>query len=466
MVFSSQLFLTVFLPLTVILYWLLPKKAKNILLLLVSLVFYAWGEPTHIFVMLITTAYIWAFGLLMDRARRREKPKTAKLLLVLTLVLSLGTLVVFKYTGFLVSNLSFLKNTALGGLNIALPIGISFYTFQALSYIIDVYRGDTKAQKSWVNFAMYISLFPQLIAGPIVRYTDVENQLDERKVTFDGIANGIQRFVLGLGKKVLLANQIGALWETLSGNGTVLGAWLGAVAFTFQIYFDFSAYSDMAIGLGRMFGFEFTENFRYPYESQSVTEFWRRWHITLSTWFREYVYIPLGGNRKGKARQIINLLIVWLLTGFWHGAAWNFVLWGLYYFLFLAAEKLFLRKPLQKLPKFLRHCYALLAVVLGWVLFACEDIGAAGTMYKAMLGLGSGLADKAALYQLSGSWLMLLICAVGSTQLPKRIGEALQRRLPEPVFRYVSYGLILLVLFVSMAFLVADSYNPFLYFRF
>ena len=466
MVFSSQLFLTVFLPVTVILYWLLPKKAKNILLLLVSLVFYAWGEPTHIFVMLITTAYIWAFGLLVGRAKAKEKPKTAKLFLVLTLVLSLGTLVFFKYTGFLVSNLGFLKDTALGGLNIALPIGISFYTFQALSYIIDVYRGDVKAQKSWVNFAMYISLFPQLIAGPIVRYSDVENQLEDRKVTFDGMASGIQRFVLGLGKKVLLANQIGALWETMSGNGTVLGAWLGAIAFTFQIYFDFSAYSDMAIGLGRMFGFAFTENFRYPYESGSVTEFWRRWHMTLGTWFREYVYIPLGGNRHGKARQILNLLIVWLLTGFWHGAAWQFVLWGLYYFLFLAAEKLFLLKPLEKLPGFLRHGYALLAVVLGWVLFACEDITAAGAMYKAMIGLGSGLTDKASLYALGGSWLMLAICAIGSTQLPKRIAGGLQQRIPANVFQYVSYGVILLVLFVSMAFLVADSYNPFLYFRF
>ena len=466
MVFSSQLFLTVFLPLTVVLYWLLPKKAKNILLLLVSLVFYAWGEPTHIFVMLITTAYIWLFGLLVDRAKKKNMPGTAKLFLVLTLVLSLGTLVFFKYTGFLVDNLSFLKDTALGGLNIALPIGISFYTFQALSYIIDVYRGDVKAQKSWVNFAMYISLFPQLIAGPIVRYADVENQLDDRKVTFDGMAQGIQRFVLGLGKKVLLANQIGALWETLSGNGTVLGAWLAAIAFAFQIYFDFSAYSDMAIGLGRMFGFEFTENFRHPYESASVTEFWRRWHITLGTWFREYVYIPLGGNRKGKGRQVLNLLIVWFLTGFWHGAAWQFILWGLYYFLFLTAEKLFLQKALQKLPGFFRHGYALLAVLLGWVLFACEDVGAAGSMYKAMIGLGSGFADKAALYYLGSSWLMLIVCAIGATQLPKRMAAVLQQRISANVFQYVSYGVILLVLLVSMAFLVADSYNPFLYFRF
>lgn len=466
MVFSSLLFLTIFLPVTVGLYYLLPKKAKNVLLLAVSLVFYAWGEPTHIFVMLITTAYIWVFGLLVARAMGQGKQKVARLFLILTLVPSLGTLVFFKYTGFLVSTMPFLEGTALGSLEIALPIGISFYTFQALSYIIDVYRGDVKAQKSWVNFAMYISLFPQLIAGPIVRYADVENQIDDRTVTFDGMAKGIQRFVLGLGKKVLLANQIGALWEIMSGNGSVLGAWLGAIAFAFQIYFDFSAYSDMAIGLGRMFGFEFTENFRYPYQSGSVTEFWRRWHMTLGTWFREYVYIPLGGNRKGKGRQILNLLIVWFLTGFWHGAAWQFILWGLYYFVFLVLEKLFLLKPLQKTPAIFRHSYALIVVLLGWVLFACEDITAAGAMYQTMFGIGAPLADSAALYYLGGSVVMLVICVIGATELPKLLAQKLQSKLPEPVFRYLSYAVLIAVLVISMAFLVADSYNPFLYFRF
>ena len=466
MVFSSLLFLTIFLPVTVGLYYLLPKKARNLLLLAVSLVFYAWGEPTHIFVMLITTAYIWVFGLLVARAMEQGKQGVAKLFLILTLVLSLGTLVFFKYTGFLVSTMPFLEGTALGSLEIALPIGISFYTFQALSYIIDVYRGDVKAQKSWVNFAMYISLFPQLIAGPIVRYSDVENQIEDRAVTFDGVAKGIQRFVLGLGKKVLLANQIGALWEIMSGNGSVLGAWLGAIAFAFQIYFDFSAYSDMAIGLGRMFGFEFTENFRYPYQSGSITEFWRRWHMTLGTWFREYVYIHLGGNRKGKGRQILNLLIVWFLTGFWHGAAWQFILWGLYYFVFLVLEKLFLLKPLQKIPAFFRHGYALIVVLLGWVLFACEDVTAAGAMYKTMFGIGAPLADSAALYYLGGSVVMLILCIIGATELPKLLAAKLQSKLPEPVFQYLGYAAQLLVLVISMAFLVADSYNPFLYFRF
>ena len=466
MVFSSLLFLTIFLPVTVGLYYLLPKKARNLLLLAVSLVFYAWGEPTHIFVMLITTAYIWAFGLAVAKAKEQGKQAVAKFFLILTLVLSLGTLVFFKYTGFLVSTMPFLEGTALGQLNIALPIGISFYTFQALSYIIDVYRGDVKSQKSWVNFAMYISLFPQLIAGPIVRYADVESQMEDRPFSFDHLFLGIQRFVLGLGKKVLLANQIGVLWETMAGNSTVLGAWLGAVAFAFQIYFDFSAYSDMAIGLGRMLGFEFTENFNYPYQSASITEFWRRWHMTLGTWFREYVYIPLGGNRRGKLRQILNLLVVWFLTGFWHGAAWQFILWGLFYFVFLAAEKLFLLKPLQKAPGAVRHVYALVVVLLGWVLFACEDIGAAGRMYGAMFGIGVPLADSKALFYLGGSVVMLIICAVAATRLPKCLAQKLESKLPATAFQYIRYGVILAVLLVSMAFLVADSYNPFLYFRF
>ena len=466
MVFSSLLFLTIFLPVTVGLYYLLPKKARNLLLLAVSLVFYAWGEPTHIFVMLITTAYIWAFGLAVAKAKEQGKQAVAKFFLILTLVLSLGTLVFFKYTGFLVSTMPFLEGTALGQLNIALPIGISFYTFQALSYIIDVYRGDVKSQKSWVNFAMYISLFPQLIAGPIVRYADVESQMEDRPFSFDHLFLGIQRFVLGLGKKVLLANQIGVLWETMAGNSTVLGAWLGAVAFAFQIYFDFSAYSDMAIGLGRMLGFEFTENFNYPYQSASITEFWRRWHMTLGTWFREYVYIPLGGNRRGKGRQILNLLVVWFLTGFWHGAAWQFILWGLFYFVFLAAEKLFLLKPLQKAPGAVRHVYALVVVLLGWVLFACEDIGAAGRMYGAMFGIGVPLADEKALFYLGGSVVMLIICTVAATRLPKCLAQKLESKLPATAFQYIRYGVILAVLLVSMAFLVADSYNPFLYFRF
>ena len=466
MVFSSLLFLTIFLPVTVLCYYLLPKKLKNLLLLVVSLVFYAWGEPSHSIIMLVTTLYIWALGLWMAWAKKKGKTGLSKFLLILSLVFSLGTLVFFKYTGFLVDSLPFLKNTSLSQLKPALPIGISFYTFQALSYIIDVYRGDVKAQKSWINFSMYISLFPQLIAGPIVRYSDVESQIDYRPFRPKALYAGVRRFLLGLGKKVLIANQIGAVWESLSGGTSVLGAWVGVIAFAFQIYFDFSAYSDMAIGLGKMFGFEFTENFRYPYQSASVTEFWRRWHMTLGTWFREYVYIPLGGNRKGKGRQVLNLLIVWLLTGFWHGAAWQFVLWGLYYFLFLALEKAFLLRFLEKIPRFFRHVYALLAVLLGWVLFASADIGAAGGLFRAMAGIGVPLTDGTALFRLTGAAALLILCVIGSTELPKKCAAALERTLPRPVFRWLSYAVLLAVLFMSLSFLVADSYNPFLYFRF
>ncbi len=466
MVFSSLLFLTIFLPVTVGLYYILPQKARNLLLLIVSLLFYAWGEPSHILVMVITTAYIWVFGLIVAKALEKGKKGTAKLFLILTLILSLGTLVFFKYTGFLVETASFLQGTALANIAPALPIGISFYTFQALSYIIDVYWGSVKAQKNWFNFTMYISLFPQLIAGPIVRYADVETQIENRECSFEKIFQGIWRFCIGLGKKVLIANQIGAVWETLSGNGTVLGAWLAALAFMFQIYFDFSAYSDMAIGLGRMLGFEFTENFRYPYQSDSITEFWRRWHITLSTWFREYVYIPLGGNRKGKARQILNLFIVWFLTGFWHGAAWQFLFWGLYYFVFLVLEKLFLLKWLQKLPKALRHIYSLIVVLFGWVVFACADLRTAVDMYQTMLGFGGVFADKAALFFLAGSALLLVICAIGSTDVPSRLAQAADRKLSAAASGWLRYGICILILLACVAFLVADSYNPFLYFRF
>ena len=466
MVFSSLLFLTIFLPVTVALYYLLPTKARNYLLLFVSLIFYAWGEPAHIFIMIFTTAYIWVLGLLVARFREKGKLGLSKLFMILSLVFSLGTLVFFKYTGFLVSTLPFLQGTALAGLTPALPIGISFYTFQALSYVIDVYRGDVKVQKNWAYFAMYISLFPQLIAGPIVRYADVADQMEVRFTSFDRMFKGIRRFTLGLGKKVLLANQIGILWETLSGNGTVLGAWLAAIAFAFQIYFDFSAYSDMAIGLGNLFGFDFTENFRYPYQSNSITDFWRRWHMTLGTWFREYVYIPLGGNRHGLPRQVFNLLVVWFLTGFWHGAAWQFILWGLFYFVFLTIEKLFLLNWLKKLPGFLRHSYSLLIILLGWVLFACPDVASAGNMYKAMFNFGGALADSTALFALSGSAFLLILCAIGATELPKLTAGWIEKKVGVNAFTWITYGVILLVLLASMAFLVADSYNPFLYFRF
>lgn len=466
MVFSSLLFLTLFLPLTLVLYYLLPERFKNGLLLLVSLVFYAWGEPTHIILMLITTVYIWFLTMVMERCKEQGKIGISRILMILCLVFSLGTLAYYKYFGFIVENLPFLQNLALEAP--ALPIGISFYTFQALSYVIDVYRGDVKAQKSWVNFAMYISFFPQLIAGPIVRYSDVQNQLKNRKHSIKNCYHGTIRFTIGLGKKVLLANQIGKLWEEISGMShlSTMGAWLGAVAFALQIYFDFSAYSDMAIGLGRMFGFHFPENFRYPYQSKSITEFWRRWHITLGTWFREYVYIPLGGNRKGKVRLVLNLFVVWSLTGLWHGAAWQFLFWGVYYFLFLTIEKFFLLRWMEKWPSFLQHIYTLLVVVVGWVMFACPNFGTAWNFYKAMLGIGVPFADHAALFYLAGNVLLLVILFLGATELPKRFVRAIRHSMKPAHFEWLAYATTILLLWGSVAFLVADSYNPFLYFRF
>ena len=463
MVFSSLLFLTLFLPVTLFLHDLLPRRYQNALLLAASLIFYAWGEPKHIFLMLLTSLYIWGFALAVEKYRREENFSRAKLLTVTGVVLSLGTLGYFKYFGFLTENLPFLGHFSAP----ALPIGISFYTFQALSYLIDVYRGTVKAQKSPVNFAMYLSFFPQLIAGPIVRYSDVEQQITRRRITANKRSRGAVRFVTGLAKKVLLANQIGLVWTELSGMNqlSMLGAWLGAVAFAFQIYFDFSAYSDMAIGMGLMFGFRFPENFQYPYQSASVSEFWRRWHITLGSWFREYVYIPLGGNRKGARRQILNLLIVWALTGLWHGAAWQFVLWGLYYFCFLTLEKFVLRPVLEKAPGWLCHLYTLLVVLFGWVIFACPDVETAMGFYRAMLGIGVPLADDAARFALSGNRSLLLILAVGATALPSNLLRSARSRLDPVPLRRVIYAASFLLVFVSLAFLVADSYNPFLYFR-
>ncbi len=466
MLFSSIEFLFYFLPVVLLVYFLLPKAAKNLWLLTASLVFYAWGEPTHILLMVATTVYIWFFCRLMERCRKNGKTRAAKVILILCVTASLLTLAYYKYFGFLVENLPFLK--AVAGEAPALPIGISFYTFQALSYVVDVYRGDTKAQKSWVNFAMYISFFPQLIAGPIVRYTDVEAQLEHRTSSRNQIYTGLRRFVFGLGKKVLLANQIGALWEEIShmSHLTTGLAWLGAIAFTLQIYFDFSAYSDMAIGMGRIFGFRFPENFRYPYESKSITEFWRRWHISLGTWFREYVYIPLGGNRKSTPRVILNLLIVWSLTGLWHGAGWQFLLWGLYYFVLLTLEKFVLRDKLEKLPNFIQHFYTLLLVVLGWVIFACRDVGHALTMYRAMFGIGVPLGNGTTAFYFLQNLLLLVILVLGATQLPRQAAKRLCSSMGSTGTEVCTRICMILILLGSVTCLVADSYNPFLYFRF
>ena len=468
MVFSDSVFICVFLPIVLAGYYICPKRLRNSFLLLVSLVFYAWGEPKYVFLMMFSIAINYAFGLLLDR--NRKNVRLSKALLALSVVIDIGLLCVFKYTDFVITNLNRAFNADIGLVNLALPIGISFYTFQAKSYTIDVYRDDVKVQRNILDFGMYITMFPQLIAGPIVRYSDVEAQLKERSVSAEDFASGICRFVVGLGTKVLLATQIGALWDqiyALGGETSVLMAWLGAIAYTFQIYFDFSGYSDMAIGLGRIFGFKFPENFRYPYESKSITEFWRRWHITLSTWFKEYLYIPLGGNRKGMARQILNLLIVWALTGFWHGAGWNFVMWGLYYFLFLVLEKLFMLKVLDKLPAFVRHIYALFIIVIGWVIFACDDTSVLLPYLGSMFG-ANGLTGGLDLYLLTTRAALLVILCIASTQLPKRLAAFVGRKLclgEESAFCIKAAATILL-LALCMMFLVVDSYNPFLYFRF
>lgn len=466
MVFSSTIFLCVYLPLVLLGYYICPKKGRNLFLLIVSLVFYAWGEPKYVFLMIFSILVNYIFGRLMDKNRGRQK--RMKLMLVLSVVIDLGLLSVFKYTDFIITNVNAIFGSSFDLLNIALPIGISFYTFQAMSYTIDVYRDDVRVQKNLIDFGMYITMFPQLIAGPIVRYADVQDQLAERSVTTADFSEGVMRFVVGLGKKVLLANQMGAVWSeiyALGGDVSALMAWTGAIAYTFQIYFDFSGYSDMAIGLGRMFGFKFPENFRYPYQSVSITDFWRRWHITLSTWFKEYLYIPLGGNRCGLARQALNLLIVWSLTGFWHGAGWNFVMWGLYYFVILFIEKLFLLKALDKLPKLFRHVYALLLIVIGWVIFASDDVSVLLPYLGSMFG-ANGAVGGMDVYTLFTKAVLIIICCVASTELPKRLFLSATGAMNEKAAFTIKSVMTIALLALSMILLIGDSYNPFLYFRF
>ena len=466
MVFSSTIFLCVYLPLVLLGYYICPKKGRNLFLLIVSLVFYAWGEPKYVFLMMFSIVVNFVFGLLMERYRQNEK--RLKLMLVLSVIIDIGLLSAFKYTDFIITNINAAFGTGFDLLNIALPIGISFYTFQAMSYTIDVYRNDVKVQRNLIDFGMYITMFPQLIAGPIVRYSDVQDQLAERSVTTGDFSEGLMRFTVGLGKKVLLANQMGAVWSgiyALGGDVSALMAWTGAAAYTFQIYFDFSGYSDMAIGLGRMFGFKFPENFRYPYESVSITDFWRRWHMTLSTWFKEYLYIPLGGNRRGLARQALNLFIVWALTGFWHGAGWNFVMWGLYYFAILLIEKIFLLKALDKLPKLLRHVYALLLIVIGWVIFASDDTSVMLPYLGSLFGANGALGGMD-VYTFTTRAVLIVICCIASTELPKRIFVSCTGAMNEKAAFVLKSVLTLALLALSMIFLIGDSYNPFLYFRF
>lgn len=476
MVFSSVVFLFLFLPAVIALYIICPAKLRNGLLFAVSLFFYAWGEPVYIWIMLFSTVFDYTNGLLLEyflanKERFVNYQKYRKIVLTVSVVGNLGILCFFKYTEFLLTSLRDLTGTDIHIWKLALPIGISFYTFQTMSYTIDVYQQKVKAQHNLIAFGMYVSMFPQLIAGPIVRYASVEQQMNDRVLVPAKMAAGLQRFIIGLGKKVLLANQIGALWTEISTQktGTVLGAWLGAIAFMFQIYFDFSGYSDMAIGLGHMFGFRFLENFNYPYISKSITEFWRRWHISLGTWFREYVYIPLGGNRVGKWRHIRNIFIVWLLTGIWHGASWNFVLWGLYYGVLLLAEKFIFGKYLEKLPALFQHIYCMFFVMLGWNLFVFADIGHGIGFLKSLFGIyGQGLLNRETIYLLYNHAVLLAFCIIGSTKLPQRFGKWVCAKLENRTLSLaiVQNAFYIVVFLPSVAWLVDASFNPFLYFRF
>lgn len=466
MVFSGIPFLYFFLTSTILLYVITPRKLKNAALLLANIVFYAWGEQLLALIFLGSILLGWILGLLIGKFR--GKP-AAKAFMIVSVLANLGMLGYFKYTDFFIANFNSVFGTAVPLLKITLPIGISFYTFQILSYTIDVYRGTVSSQKNPINFALYVSLFPQLIAGPIVRYCDVEKQLTERTLTLQGTADGIRRFAVGLGKKVLIANVLGELCSNFRGttDSSVLFYWLYAVAYMMQIYFDFSGYSDMAIGLGKLFGFDFMENFNYPYISASITEFWRRWHISLGSWFRDYVYIPLGGNRNGKLKQLRNILIVWFLTGFWHGAAWNFILWGVLYAALLLIEKLWLKKFLDS-HRIFGHIYVLFAVLLGFVLFNAADLGQLAEDVSGLFGLKNlPLVSTEAVYYLRSYGVTLIVGMIGCTPLPKSAVQYIAKKktgaavmeIAEPV------GIALLIL-LATSYLIDGSFNPFLYFRF
>ena len=468
MLFSSIVFLFTFLPAVMILYYLLPVRFRNVILLLASLVFYAWGEPVYLFLMLLSILFNYFSGL--DIARNLQDKRAAKRSLVFNLIINLAVLGFFKYEGFVLDTLNGILPVHISYHALPLPIGISFYTFQILSYIIDIYRGNVKVQTNLPNFALYVTMFPQLIAGPIVQYADVDEQLASREVSRTKFGEGSMYFIRGLAKKVLLANTSGMIFTEVSGlakgNIAVMTAWLGAFAYMFQIYFDFSGYSDMAIGLGKMFGFEFNMNFNYPYVSKSITEFWRRWHISLSSWFRDYVYIPLGGNRVSKIKHIRNLLIVWFLTGLWHGAAWNFVAWGLYYGVILIIEKYLLSPVLDRLPDIVRHIYSIVLVVIGWVLFFSSSFGQAADYIRVMFGAGAhGFADRESMYLLTSNLILWLILIFGSTPLVHFRYEHMLRtkKWNTTIINSVVYAALFIV---CIAYLVTETYNPFLYFRF
>lgn len=497
MVFSSLVFLFYFLPVVLGFYFIAPPKGKNLVLFTVSLVFYAWGEPVYLFLMLFSILINYLFGLAISRSQTGGAFATSpRLWLILACTVNLALLGFFKYGGFLIENINAVSGLHLPALNLPLPLGISFYTFQAMSYIIDLYRGKVRVQRSLIAFGTYVALFPQLIAGPIVRFQTIADELTCRRESLTLFSQGVLRFVSGLSKKVLLANSAGAVFDQIIQSApasdlaalSTLTAWIGILAFTFQIYFDFSGYSDMAIGLGNLFGFHFPENFNYPYISKSITDFWRRWHMTLSSWFKEYVYIPLGGNKKGILMQLRNIAVVWALTGIWHGASWNFLVWGVYFGILLIAEKLFLLKLLDRVPVFVRHVYAMFFVVISWVIFSIDSLPGVAAYLSAMFSLGTGpLADNLSLYLLENNALFFLVMLIGVTPIPNRIyrrltavieakpsnAEGMTKKRAIPANSSAKWlalilqntGMVLLFLLVA-AYLVSSTYNPFLYFRF
>ncbi|MDD2434769.1 MAG: MBOAT family protein [Bacilli bacterium] len=470
MVFSSIPFLFFFFPLCLLLYYLVPFKFKNTILLIFSLLFYAWGEPIYIFLMLFSTFVDYLNGRLFENKKFKHK----KLYLIIALTINLSLLGFFKYSDFLIEVINGLFGVSIPLLHIGLPIGISFYTFQTMSYSIDVYRGKVKPEKNFFAYLTYISMFPQLIAGPIVRYETINQELHYRELTMDNFTTGLLRFMHGLFKKVLIANNVGYLWSIIStsttGELSVMTAWLGILAFSFQIYFDFSGYSDMAIGMGKMLGFNYLENFNYPYIATSITDFWRRWHISLSTWFRDYVYIPLGGSRVKKMINIRNIFIVWSLTGIWHGAAWNFIIWGMYYGILLLLEKFILNKYIERFPNWLKHTYTLFLVTIGWVIFAFDDMSMLNSYLGFMFGIGMNpLIDSMFLYYFSNYFFILLIAGILSTPIYQIIKDRLLKidnKRTELLIFIIRTVVYLGLLIITTSYLVADTYNPFLYFRF
>lgn len=465
MLFTSISFLYYFLPALIIIYFITPKKYKNIILLIASLIFYFYGEPKYVFLMILEIIIAYIGAILIDKYKNQSKN-----ILITTLFIHVFLLIIFKYTDFIIQTINEISNANIKLLNIALPIGISFYTFQIISYVIDVYNGKAKVQHNIINLATYVSLFPQLVAGPIVRYQTIEKELDDRVHSFNNFAYGIRRFSIGLAKKVLIANALGELCAKAFAlnEKTIIFYWIFGISYMLQLYFDFSAYSDMAIGLGRIFGFHFPENFNYPYISKSITEFWRRWHISLSTWFKDYVYIPLGGNKDGKYKQIRNILIVWLLTGIWHGANWTFLIWGLLFGIILIIEKIFLNKFMEKLPSFIRRLYVLFIVMILFVIFNSDNMSVALTNIKGLFGMnGEVFINDYTLHYLKSYLPLLIIALFGSTPFIKILIDKLRKnKYVNNIINILEPILIVVILVVATSYLIDNSYNPFLYFRF